>query len=82
MVQFPTLFCLGLFPDPVGRDEGREAVEISNSTDQRVALARWKLRDRAGNEHRLAGTAAAKGTLRIVMTTATMPLNKTAGSHD
>ena len=66
---------VGLLPDPVGRDEGHEAVEIGNSTDQPVDLAGWKLRDRAGNEYRLAGTVAAKGRLRIVMTTATMPLN-------
>ncbi len=66
---------VGLLPDPVGRDAGHEAVEIANSTDQPVDLFGWKLRDRAGNEYRLAGTAVAKGTLRIVMTTATMPLN-------
>jgi len=66
---------VGLLPDPVGRDEGHEAVEIGNNTDQAVDLAGWKLRDRAGNEYRLAGTVAAKGRLRIVMTTPTMPLN-------
>jgi micrococcal nuclease len=66
---------VGLLPDPVGRDAGHEAVEIGNRTDQPVHLAGWKLRDRAGNEYRLAGTVAAKGKLRIVMTTATMPLN-------
>ena len=65
----------GLLPDPKGRDEGQEAVEIGNSTDQPVDLAGWKLRDRAGNEYRLAGTVAPKGQLRIVMTTPTMPLN-------
>ncbi|NLS97593.1 MAG: hypothetical protein GXX96_36095 [Planctomycetaceae bacterium] len=64
-----------LLPDPVGRDEGHEAVEIGNSTDKSVDLGGWKLRDRAGNEYRLAGTVAARGRLRIVMTAATMPLN-------
>ncbi|MCY2987044.1 MAG: lamin tail domain-containing protein [Planctomycetota bacterium] len=64
-----------LLPDPVGRDEGHEAVEIGNATDKPVDLAGWKLRDRAGNQYRLAGTVAAKGRLRIVMTAATMPLN-------
>jgi endonuclease YncB( thermonuclease family) len=66
---------VGLLPDPVGRDEGHEAVEIGNSTDQPIDLAGWKLRDRAGNEYRLAGTVVAKRRLRIVMTTATMSLN-------
>jgi endonuclease YncB( thermonuclease family) len=66
---------VGLLPNPDSRDEGQEAVEIGNDTAQPVDLAGWKLRDRAGNEYRLAGTVAANGRLRIVMTTATMPLN-------
>ena len=66
---------VGLLPDPVGRDEGHEAVEIGNSTAQPVDLAGWKLRDRAGNEYRLSGNVASKGRLRIVMTKATMSLN-------
>jgi len=66
---------MGLLPDPAGRDEGNEAVEIGNSTDRPVDLAGWKLVDKAGNQYRLAGTVAAKGRLRIVMTTPTMPLN-------
>ena len=66
---------VGLLPDPVGRDEGHEAVEIGNGTAQPVDLAGWRLVDKAGNEYRLAGTVAAKGRLRIVMTAATMPLN-------
>jgi len=66
---------VALLPDPAGRDEGNEAVEIGNSTDKPVDLAGWKLRDRAGNEYRLAGTVATRGRLRIVMTTPTMPLN-------
>jgi micrococcal nuclease len=66
---------VGLLPDPVGKDEGHEAIEIGNSTDRPVDLAGWKLRDRGGNEYRLAGTVASKGKLRIVMTTPTMPLN-------
>ena len=59
---------VALLPDPAGRDEGNEAVEIGNSTDKPVDLAGWKLRDRAGNKYRLAGTVAAAGRLRIVMT--------------
>ena len=43
----------GLLPDPVGRVEGQEAVEIGNRTGQPVDLAEWKLRDRAGKEYRL-----------------------------
>ena len=66
---------VGLLPNPAGPDEGHEAVEIGNSTDTPVDLAGWRLRDWAGNEYRLAGTVAAKGRLRMVMTTPTMPLN-------
>jgi hypothetical protein len=66
---------VGLLPDPAGRDEGHEAVEIGNSTAQPVDLAGWKLRDRAGNQYRLAGTVAAGGRLRIVMNPPTMSLN-------
>jgi hypothetical protein len=66
---------VGLLPNPVGRDEGNEAVEIGNSMAQPVDLAGWKLRDWGGNQYRLAGTVPAKGKLRIVMTTPTMPLN-------
>jgi endonuclease YncB( thermonuclease family) len=66
---------IALLPDPKGKDEGNEAVEIGNSTAQPVDLAGWRLRDRAGNEYRLAGTAAAKGRLRVVMATPSMPLN-------
>lgn len=66
---------MGLLPDPMGRDDGREAVEIENSTGQPVPLAGWKLRDITGNSYRLTGTVEAKGRLRIVMSTASMPLN-------
>lgn len=66
---------VALLPNPYGRDDGHEAVEIGNSTAHPVDLAGWKLRDRAGNEYRLAGTVATKGRLKIVMTMATMPLN-------
>jgi hypothetical protein len=66
---------VGLLPNPVGRDEGNEAVEIGNSRSQPVDLAGWKLRDRAGNPYRLAGTVPAKDRLRIVMTAPSMPLN-------
>ncbi len=71
---------VGLLPDPAGRDEGREAVAIGNSTDKPVKLAGWRLRDRGGNEYPLAGEVAAKSRLRIFMTTAAMPLNNDGDS--
>lgn len=36
---------VALLPDPKGKSEGNEAVEIANSTAQAVDLAGWKLRD-------------------------------------
>jgi endonuclease YncB( thermonuclease family) len=74
-VIFNGVVVVALLPDPAGRDEGNEAVEIGNSTDNPVDLAGWRLVDKAGNQYDLAGTVAAKGRLRIVMTEPTMPLN-------
>ena len=64
---------VGLLPDPVGRDEGDEAVEIANGTAQPIDLAGWRLVDEAGNQYRLAGTGKGAATDRD--DGVTMPLN-------
>jgi len=66
---------VSLLPNPAGDDKGRESVAIRNFTAAAVSLSGWKLKDAAGNTFALAGSIPAGGTLSIVMTNNSMPLN-------
>jgi hypothetical protein len=51
-------------PDPVGADQGNEAVTVLNTTAGPVDLAGWDLVDAAGTRHKLAGVLAGGAVLQ------------------
>lgn len=64
-----------LLPNPSGKDEGAEWVEVANSSEAAVSLEGWTLRDEAGNSLDLSGSVPAKGALRVTLPEGKMPLN-------
>jgi hypothetical protein len=68
---------VGLLPNPVGDDAGREEVHLKNNGAAAIDLQGWRLIDKGANTFHPSGTIQPGATLKIVLPAGQLPLNNT-----